>query len=239
MQLRSWADEQPQQRLTAGQLWHETGLVVTTDVGTLWDPDNARKALRPVAAAIGAPGVVFHGLRHAAATLLLEEGVPVKVASELLGHSSTRVTEGIYAHVTQRLVDEAHPPSSEGSVGSSPAAPRSRCSTRCYLLEPAGGVQVADQGVGSRGRTRTFNLPVNSRTLCRLSYAGRTSMCSDDAPRLPARPAHPNRANRRRRPARQRACQPISHTQLGLHLRKPRLDHPAHVDVADINAGIS
>ncbi len=24
----------------------------------------------------------------------------------------------------------------------------------------------------SRGRTRTFNLPVNSRTLCRLSYAG-------------------------------------------------------------------
>lgn len=95
-QLRSWADEQAQLRLTAGQLWHETGLVVTTDVGTLWDPDNARKALRPVVAAIGAPGVSFHGLRHAAATLLLEEGVPVKVASELLGHSSTRVTEGCY-----------------------------------------------------------------------------------------------------------------------------------------------
>ena len=107
VQLRSWADEQAQQRLTAGQLWRETGLVVTTDIGTLWDPDNARKALRPVVAAIGAPGVSFHGLRHAAATLLLEEGVPVKVASELLGNSSTRVTEGIYAHVTQRLVDEA------------------------------------------------------------------------------------------------------------------------------------
>jgi hypothetical protein len=25
---------------------------------------------------------------------------------------------------------------------------------------------------GSRGRTRTYNLPVNSRTLCQLSYAG-------------------------------------------------------------------
>src|SRR5215469_18709602 len=25
---------------------------------------------------------------------------------------------------------------------------------------------------GSRDRTRTYNLPVNSRTLCRLSYAG-------------------------------------------------------------------
>src|SRR6185437_6764628 len=27
---------------------------------------------------------------------------------------------------------------------------------------------------GSRDRTRTYNLPVNSRTLCRLSYAGST-----------------------------------------------------------------
>jgi integrase len=106
-ELRAWADEQARQRLSAGQLWQETDLVVTTDVGTLWDPSNARKALRPVVAAVGAPGVSFHRLRHAAATLLLEEGVPVKVASELLGHSSTRVTEGIYAHVTQRLVDEA------------------------------------------------------------------------------------------------------------------------------------
>ena len=26
----------------------------------------------------------------------------------------------------------------------------------------------------SRDRTRTYNLPVNSRTLCRLSYAGST-----------------------------------------------------------------
>lgn len=107
LELRAWADEQARQRLAAGQLWQQTGLVVTTEVGTLWDPSNARKTLRPVVAAVGAPGVSFHGLRHAAATLLLEEGVPIKVASELLGHSSTRVTEGIYAHVTQRLVDEA------------------------------------------------------------------------------------------------------------------------------------
>jgi hypothetical protein len=35
------------------------------------------------------------------------------------------------------------------------------------------GVTISAMGTGcSRGRTRTFNLPVNSRTLCRLSYAG-------------------------------------------------------------------
>ena len=31
---------------------------------------------------------------------------------------------------------------------------------------------VRGQETGSRDRTRTYNLPVNSRTLCRLSYAG-------------------------------------------------------------------
>jgi integrase len=47
VQLRSWADEQAQQRLTARQLWRETGLVVTTDVGTLWDPDIAARRCGP------------------------------------------------------------------------------------------------------------------------------------------------------------------------------------------------
>ena len=34
--------------------------------------------------------------------------------------------------------------------------------------------QVKGHITGSRDRTRTYNLPVNSRTLCRLSYAGST-----------------------------------------------------------------
>ena len=37
----------------------------------------------------------------------------------------------------------------------------------------AGGLTVTAR-FGSRDRTRTYNLPVNSRTLCRLSYAGST-----------------------------------------------------------------
>src|SRR5215467_13145245 len=32
--------------------------------------------------------------------------------------------------------------------------------------------QVKGISLGSRDRTRTYNLPVNSRTLCQLSYAG-------------------------------------------------------------------
>lgn len=41
----------------------------------------------------------FHALRHTHATLLLQMGVPPKIVAERLGHSSTRTTEDIYAHV--------------------------------------------------------------------------------------------------------------------------------------------
>jgi integrase len=53
------------------------------------------------------PGATPHSLRRAAATILLEEGVPMKVVSELLGHSSPKVTAQTYSYVTARLVAEA------------------------------------------------------------------------------------------------------------------------------------
>lgn len=43
-----------------------------------------------------------HWARHTGATLLLNEGVPMQVVSRVLGHSSTRITEQIYA----KLLDE-------------------------------------------------------------------------------------------------------------------------------------
>lgn len=42
--------------------------------------------------------IKFHGLRHTCATLLLQEGEPVHVVSERLGHASVTMTLEIYAH---------------------------------------------------------------------------------------------------------------------------------------------
>lgn len=39
-----------------------------------------------------------HSLRHTFATRLIEQGTPIKIVSELLGHSSTAVTLDIYVH---------------------------------------------------------------------------------------------------------------------------------------------
>ncbi|MDD2300265.1 MAG: tyrosine-type recombinase/integrase [Fermentimonas sp.] len=45
------------------------------------------------------PDLHVHDLRYANASLLINAGVPVKFISEHLGHSNTKTTEDIYAHV--------------------------------------------------------------------------------------------------------------------------------------------
>jgi integrase len=44
--------------------------------------------------------VRFHALRHGHATAALEAGVPMKVVSDRLGHSSIVVTANCYSHLT-------------------------------------------------------------------------------------------------------------------------------------------
>jgi len=44
--------------------------------------------------------VRFHGLRHTFCTMLAERGVPLKTASELMGHSEIGTTAKIYTHVS-------------------------------------------------------------------------------------------------------------------------------------------
>ena len=53
------------------------------------------------------PHMRVHDLRHTAASLLLAEGVPVKVASEMLGHSDVTTTLRIYAHVIEGAQEQA------------------------------------------------------------------------------------------------------------------------------------
>jgi integrase len=45
------------------------------------------------------PVIRLHDLRHTHATLLLADGLPVKVVSERLGHASATITLTVYQHV--------------------------------------------------------------------------------------------------------------------------------------------
>jgi integrase len=97
--LRRVQANQAEERSRAGSAWRQTGFVFTTESGEPCDPRNALRALKVAAARAGLSDVGLHTLRHSAASVLLNSGVPLKVVSEILGHSSIAITGDVYGHV--------------------------------------------------------------------------------------------------------------------------------------------
>lgn len=71
--------------------------------GPLRASNLRRRSFAPLIAKAKLPSIRFHDLRHTAATLLLELGIPAKVVSERLGHSSISITADVYQHVSGTL----------------------------------------------------------------------------------------------------------------------------------------
>jgi integrase len=105
--LKAHRARQATERLALGPDWLTrplgADLVFRTPLGTAVDPSNFRKALSAATQAAGLGHWHPHELRHSAASLLLSQGLPLKLIADTLGHSSVSVTANVYAH----LLDDA------------------------------------------------------------------------------------------------------------------------------------
>ncbi len=75
--------------------------------GTPTHPQLLSDAFKRLVHRSGLPRIRFHDLRHTHATLLLKAGVPIKVVSERLGHSTPGFTMATYQHVLPGMQAEA------------------------------------------------------------------------------------------------------------------------------------
>jgi integrase len=85
----------------------DTGHIFTSSIGTAIDPSNLIKRFRRLLKQAGIPRIRFHDLRHTAASLMLNNGVDVLVASQRLGHAKPSITLDVYGHLMPAMQNRA------------------------------------------------------------------------------------------------------------------------------------
>lgn len=105
--LRRHRARQAEWQLAMGSGWaNEWDLVFTQSDGRPYRPDSLSADFAKLVKESGLPRIRLHDLRHTFATVALSHGVPIKVISEVVGHSSTAFTLDQYAHVTPSMLEE-------------------------------------------------------------------------------------------------------------------------------------
>jgi integrase len=97
--LRVQWDRQAADRLRAGDVWQEHGLIFASTVGTPMSANNVIRAFRVITrkAGVGTDWVPRE-MRHTFVSVLSANGVPVESIAQLAGHDRTATTELVYRH---------------------------------------------------------------------------------------------------------------------------------------------
>lgn len=84
-----------------GRLYKYPEMVFTTESGNYVDRSGLNTQFRRFVKNTDFNYITLHSLRHCNATLLINNGIDLKIVSELLGHSDVSTTANVYADVLQ------------------------------------------------------------------------------------------------------------------------------------------
>src|SRR4051794_33648728 len=105
--LQALRDHRIRQALATGRLPKDDDYLFATPAGRPLDTRHVTRGFQAALEQAGLPRQRFHALRHAFATLMIEDGEDLAVVSRILGHADLRTTADTYAHLTARMSERA------------------------------------------------------------------------------------------------------------------------------------
>jgi len=94
-------EKQQERRKKLGRAYHleHEDCVCVNALGELFTPDYVSNRFATILRQNGLKHIRFHDLRHSCASLLVAQGVQLKLIQQWMGHSNISTTANIYSHV--------------------------------------------------------------------------------------------------------------------------------------------
>lgn len=99
--LKDLRNQQRLDKLKHGAQYIDNDFVCKAETGKVYQPQTITENFGKTVSKSGIKKCRLHDLRHTAASLAIESGVPVKEVQVFLGHSQMSTTTEIYAHVSR------------------------------------------------------------------------------------------------------------------------------------------